>query len=230
MPSIYGATLHALTMTRDRLRLIHGGGWEPERMVDYGSGTASAAWAFDAVWGGGKEEKEYVGLDASRSMVELGSSMVGALPKRMVEGGGASRLDARVHQLVLPASTSSLARLHLAPKSDERKNKRTIAIAAFSLGDLGTKEKRKELIRSMWESGAELLVVVERGTPGGSRMVVEAREQLLMFGRRNAQWAEDLESVEGAGGPAKGCFVLAPVCPSASLRLRGSPLTLLSCI
>lgn len=217
MPSVYGATLHALTMAQDRLRLVDGGTWEPERILDFGSGTASAAWAFDAVWGGREgPAKEYIGLDASRSMVELGSSMIGALPKRIVERDGDTRmdsvrLDAKVHQLGLPASANSFARLQLAPKPADGTRKPTIAIAAFSLGDMGSKEKRKELVRTMWESNAEVFVIVDRGTPAGSRIVLEAREQLLMFGRRSARWAEDLEAVEGPGGPAKGSFVLAPV-------------------
>lgn len=65
----------------------------------------------------------------------------------------------------------------------------------------------------MWDSNAEVIVLVDRGTPGGSRMILEAREHLLMLGRRNAK----REVYEGEIGPAKGCFVLAPV--SSNLKL-----------
>lgn len=207
MPSIYGATLHALTMTRDRLAVL--GEWEPERMVDWGSGTGSAAWAFGEVWGGGG--RTYVGLDASKAMVELSSSILGALPNRIGEG----KLEGRAYQLAVPASDSALAKLQLGRKTsvpEVEGGKRTVAIAAFSLGDLGTKERRKDVVRCMWESGAEVLVVVERGTPGGSRMVLEAREQLLGYGRRSLGREE---TVEGEIGPEKGCFVLAPVSRAA---------------
>ncbi|ORY91654.1 mitochondrial small ribosomal subunit Rsm22-domain-containing protein [Leucosporidium creatinivorum] len=219
MPSVYGATLHALTMARNRLGLVDGGAeeWVPEQVLDFGSGTASAAWAFDEVWPatGKGEQREYVGMEAARSMVELGSSMLGALPQRIVEveGGqfeGTPKLPATIHQLTLPAHQGTLAKMQIS--ATNLANKRTLAVAAFSLGELSTKEKRKEFVRAMWESGAEVLVLVERGTPGGSRMIVEAREQLLMLGRRSKNWEAELAEVEGPGAPKKGAYVLAP-CP-----------------
>lgn len=219
MPSVYGATLHALTMTRNRLALVAGAAgaeWIPEKVVDFGSGTASVAWAFDEVWPATRAQlqREYVGLDASRSMVELGSSMLGALPQRIVESGGGQfegtpKLPAKIHQLSLPAHEGTLAKMQLSPKNALAK--RTLAIEAFSLGEMGTKEKRKDFVRGMWDSGAEVLVLVERGTPGGSRMIVEAREQLLMLGRRSKEWESDLADVEGATASTKGAYVLAPV-------------------
>ena len=216
--SVYGATLHALTTARDRLRLASD--WEPDRIVDYGSGTGSAAWASEAVWGPttqAGQPREYVGLEGSRSMVELSSSLFAALPQVMGDGNGdgGARLVARAHQLPIPSSSSALAKLQITPASSlPRTGKRTLALCAFTLGDQGTKEKRKELVRAMWESGAEVLVVVDRGTPGGSRMVVEAREQLLMYGKRNER-QEQLP--EGVVGPARGSYVVAPV--SATHRL-----------
>ena len=219
MPSVYGATVHALTTTRDRLRLISG--WEPERMVDYGSGTGSAAWAFASVWGPTKsdgEPREYIGLEGSRNMVELSSTLFGALPQLLGDGTakGGAKLIARAHQLPIPSPSSALAKLQISPTSSRPgTGKKTIAVCAFTLGDQGTKEKRKELVRAMWESGAEVLVIVDRGTPGGSRMVIEAREQLLMYGKRSKS-QEELP--EGVAGPARGSFVVAPVCPSVYRR------------
>jgi hypothetical protein len=216
MPSMYGATLHALDMTKDRLELL-GTGWEPEKMIDWGSGTGSAAWAFREVWGG--EGRTYVGLDASVSMIELSSKIVGAIPK----GGVGEKMDARSFQLPIPASTSAMAKLRIGPTSNvvgETGGQRTLGITAFSLGDLGTRERRKDLIRSMWESEAEVLVIVERGTPAGARMIAEAREQLLGYGRRSLEWAD-----EDQGGKNPGCFVLAPV--SLPSYPHGSLLTLL---
>ncbi|KAL8291990.1 hypothetical protein RQP46_001456 [Phenoliferia psychrophenolica] len=213
MPSVYGATLHALTTTRDRLRFASD--WEPERMVDYGSGTGSAAWAFQSVWGtttSDGEPREYVGLEGSRDMVELSSTLFGALPQLLGDekNEGGQRLVARAHQLPIPSSSSALAKLQISAASSlPGTGKKTIAICAYTLGDQGTKEKRKELVRAMWESGAEVLVIIDRGTPGGSRMVLEAREQLLMYGKRNER-QEELP--EGVAGPPRGSFVVAP-CP-----------------
>ncbi|GAA6037858.1 hypothetical protein JCM8097_005074 [Rhodosporidiobolus ruineniae] len=246
MPSAYAATLHALTVTRDRLALVAEGGgertgdlaWEPDRLIDFGSGTGSAAWAFEEVWGvqtGEGTPRQYVGLEASVNMVELSSGLFGALPLRSTSSPSSSgpatsaRLDARAYQLALPASNTAFAKLQIHPKSMAQK--RTLALAALTLGDLPTREKRKELVRAMWDSGAEVIVVVDRGTPAGSRIVIEAREQLLMYGKREVARArgthevveadQDLldagfevvgEVVEGEGevDPSLGSFVVAP--------------------
>ncbi|GAA5927550.1 tRNA methyltransferase RSM22 [Sporobolomyces koalae] len=197
MPSVYAATLNVLSTARDRMQAIGDGErWEPDRVIDFGSGTGSAAWAFEEAFGTAKPDgtpREYIGLDASREMVELSSALFGAFPLRRTDDGRpetratSTRLDAKAHQLTLPASASALAKLQLSPKSSE--TKKTIALAAFSLGDLPTKEKRRDLIRAMWQSGAQVFVVIDRGTPAGSRMVIEAREQLLMLGRREVSRA-----------------------------------------
>ncbi|KAK4056565.1 37S ribosomal protein S22 [Microbotryomycetes sp. JL221] len=222
MPSVFGSTLHALTSTRDRLKLARLDDtqqeWIPERIIDFGCGTASAAWAFDLVWPE-TTSKEYIGLDSSRSMVELASAVVGALPNRVVEDGRGqltkSTIEAKVHQLVLPASRQSMAKLHVSPSNRVTvdgisRRKRTVAIAAFSLSDAKSREKRKELVRSMWESGSDVIVIVDRGTPAGSRAVIEAREQLLMFGKRSVAKANEFGVDETE--PIPGSHVLAP-CP-----------------
>ncbi|GAA5904730.1 hypothetical protein JCM6882_008359 [Rhodosporidiobolus microsporus] len=247
MPSVYAATLNALTVTRDRLRLINGEGegesWEPDRLIDFGSGTGSAAWAFEEVWGvqtPAGQPREYVGLEASINMVELSSGLFGALPLRRTDAfdgtagpATSAKLNAKAYQLVLPASSTAFAKMQLHPKSMEQK--RTVALASFTLGDLPTREKRRDLVRALWNSGAEVIVVVDRGTPAGSRMVIEAREQLLMFGRREVARAKGYADEEEAevdaelqeagfevvreGGepkgevdPSLGAFVVAP-CP-----------------
>ncbi|GAA6063952.1 hypothetical protein JCM10212_004907 [Sporobolomyces blumeae] len=202
MPAVYAATLNVLKMTKDRIDLAnrrHGGGgpgWEPDRLVEFGSGTGSAAWAFEDAFGVAKRDgsaREYVGLDASRTMVEVSSALFGALPLRRTDDGQvgtdatSARLAARSHQMTLPASTSALAKLHLSPNSS--REKRTIALAAFALGDFPSREKRRDIVRAMWDSGAEVMVVVDRGTPAGSRIVIEAREQLLRLGQREVSRA-----------------------------------------
>lgn len=177
-------------------------------------------WGSTVMTGKGKgKARKYIGLDASRSMVELSSSILGALPEPLPsfpnDQFGRIKLQASTHQLPIPSSASALAKLHLAPNSSlPISGKRTIALVAFTLGDLGTKEKRKEVLKAVWESGAEVIVIVDRGTPMGSRIVGEAREQLLTLGRRSLVG----EEVEGVGEKAtRGNFILAPVSPRLSL-------------
>lgn len=232
MPSVYASTVHVLDSAKNRLALLSekAGGeserWEPDRIVDYGSGTGSGAWAVQEIWGatvtngkGKGKAREYVGLDASRSMVELSSSVLGALPDPLPsfpnDQFGRMKLQASTHQLPIPSSSSALAKLQLSPNSSlPISGKRTLALVAFTLGDLGTKEKRKEVLKAVWESGAEVIVIVDRGTPMGSRIVGEAREQLLTLGRRSLTYEDD-----GVGEKVtKGNFILAPVSRSSPSR------------
>lgn len=207
MPAVYTATLSVFEILRQRLELLattgEGGGpeevWQPDRLVDYGSGTGSAAWAFERVWGVESKngaQKEYIGFESSRPMLELSSGLFGAIPLRHTDDGAeagqlsSNRLDARAHHIQVPVAPTTLAKMQLAPTSYA--DKRTIALAAFSLGDLG-RSSRKELVQAMWDSGSEYIVLIDRGTPRGSRMVIEARDQLLAYGRREVHRARGVE-------------------------------------
>lgn len=223
MPSVFGATVHVLDAVKSRLRLL--GGWDPERVVDYGSGSGSGAWAVQEVWGAvgsNGKAREYYGLDASRSMVDLSSALISVLPSHpptFPPAPAVLRLLANTHQLPIPSSKSTLARLHLSPNSSlPGTGKRTLALCSFMLGDLGTKEKRREVVRALWDSGAEVIVLIDRGTPAGSRMILEAREQLLVLGKRSLE----REPITGVVEPERGSFVLAPVRPLAVLRYAES--------
>jgi ribosomal protein RSM22 (predicted rRNA methylase) len=59
----------------------------------------------------------------------------------------------------------------------------TMAIAAFTLGDLPSDKVRREVVADLWDSGAEVIIVIDRGTPRGFDMVANAREQLLRLDR-----------------------------------------------
>ncbi|GAA5972347.1 hypothetical protein JCM8115_001262 [Rhodotorula mucilaginosa] len=203
MPAVYTSTLSVLEILQQRLELLAkqegGDSWQPDRLVDYGSGTGSAAWAFERVFGVESESgarKEYVGFEMSRPMLELSSGLFGAIPLRHTDDGSTSgqmssnRLDARAHHIQVPVAPTTLAKMQLAPNSYA--DKRTIALAAFSLGDLG-RSSRKELVQAMWHSGAEYMILIDRGTPRGSRMVIEARNQLLAYGRREVHIARGVD-------------------------------------
>ncbi|GAA5986583.1 hypothetical protein JCM10908_003813 [Rhodotorula pacifica] len=207
MPAVYTTTLSVLEILQQRLELFAKGDregkggevWQPDRLVDYGSGTGSAAWAFERVFGVESESgrrKEYIGFEMSRPMLELSSGLFGAIPLRHTDDGSTSgqlasnRLDARAHHIQVPVPPTTLAKMQLSPTSYA--DKRTVALAAFSLGDLG-RSSRKELVQAMWSSGAEYMVLIDRGTPRGSRMIIEARDQLLAFGRREVHHARGVD-------------------------------------
>jgi len=54
-----------------------------------------------------------------------------------------------------------------------------LTVAAFSLGDLPDDGVRKTTVNLLWEQTKDLLVLIERGTPDGSRIIANARRQIL---------------------------------------------------
>jgi ribosomal protein RSM22 (predicted rRNA methylase) len=54
-----------------------------------------------------------------------------------------------------------------------------LTVAAFSLGDLPDDGVRKMTINALWEQTKDVLVLVERGTPEGSRIISSARNLIL---------------------------------------------------
>jgi ribosomal protein RSM22 (predicted rRNA methylase) len=67
------------------------------------------------------------------------------------------------------------------------KDVRTIAMAAFTFGELEHPKTREQVLQNMWDSGAEVLVFVERGTPGGFALIASIRNDLLKRAKRSAK-------------------------------------------
>lgn len=95
---------------------------------------------------------------------------------------------------------------------------RVVAISAFHLSEAKSDIERKDLVKQMWNSGADTIVssitilplcshsphgqvLIDHGTKTGFSHVIEAREYLLTLGNR--------EAIEGSAVP--GAHVLAPV-------------------
>lgn len=78
----------------------------------------------------------------------------------------------------------------------------TMAIAAYTLGDLPNDKVRREVVRSLWDSGAEVIVVIDRGTPQGFNIVATARDQLLRLGRHEHERALKRQQISGVADQA----------------------------
>ncbi len=53
-----------------------------------------------------------------------------------------------------------------------------LVVAAYVVGELADAQERRRVVRALWERTADLLVIVEPGTPIGSANVREARSQV----------------------------------------------------
>ncbi|EFP80844.2 37S ribosomal protein S22 [Puccinia graminis f. sp. tritici] len=251
MPSAYGATLKVLLelkrrLNSDRIRRSLESEWTPKTLVDYGSGTGSALWAALEVWP--DSLKEYTGLDKSSSMIWLNETLLKKRSNRPFLGQEASDLKASFRRITISptqaerlkhATTTSTDWLNQIEK-EEAKEKRPeielepskfdwtgdsdglLAIMSFTLSDLPNQAARREAIEGMWNSGAETMVIIDRGTPAGFQVVADARQQLLMLGRRQLRRAryerevaissENNEDEYPDNSAALGSWVLAP-CP-----------------
>ena len=111
-------------------------------------------------------------------MQSISSALLASLPS--------GSLRTKLHQTSLGAPNlqdTIAAAFPDIPASD------TMALAAFTLGDLPNDKVRREVVRSMWDSDAEVIVVIDRGTPRGFDLVSQARDQLLRLGRHSARTA-----------------------------------------
>jgi ribosomal protein RSM22 (predicted rRNA methylase) len=129
--------------------------------------------AAQAVW---PTIKRYIGLDSSAPFINISSTLLDPLR---------SSLSTRMYEtsIVAPFSpslstTASYPNASLAPQPNK-----TLAISAFSLSDLPTLTARRNSIKAMWNSGAEVLVIIDRGTPRGFKHIADARKLLLSLGR-----------------------------------------------
>ena len=77
---------------------------------------------------------------------------------------------------------------------------RSLALSAFALSLMTNDNNRFEAVQAMWDSGAEVIVIIDQATPRGFASVASARAQLLQLGRADA--------AGGQGGG--GAHVVAP--------------------
>lgn len=63
---------------------------------------------------------------------------------------------------------------------------RSLALSAFALSLMTNDANRFEAVQALWDSGAEVMVIIDAATPRGFASVASARAQLLELGRQAA--------------------------------------------
>ncbi|BGP39050.1 37S ribosomal protein S22 [Rhodotorula kratochvilovae] len=144
MPQVYAAMLHAFDITKQCMSLLSMcagiGTCEPERIVDYGREPGSA-----------RRPQGWLETPIGSARESFSCWVFGALPLRLTDGGAScgaaasAHLDAKTDQLALPASVTSLVKLHLSPKSSVKKRALALALTAFLLREPATREQRENI-------------------------------------------------------------------------------------
>ncbi|KAI0308079.1 mitochondrial small ribosomal subunit Rsm22-domain-containing protein [Multifurca ochricompacta] len=197
LPAHYSAIYAVLHHIRSRL----GPQWSVKNVLDWGAGTGSALWAAGHAFlkpPSDENESHQVTLSSTAIVKYVGIEKRDGLvviARRLLEGIPHDNLD-----------ISWQRKFHRDNWPQSYDGSQTIAVSAFFLSTLQTSLQRKALMKEMWESGADIIVLLDHSSPAGFRGVAEAREYLLGMGQKDA------ESNESEGEVLSGSHVLAP-CP-----------------
>ncbi|XP_047594649.1 methyltransferase-like protein 17, mitochondrial isoform X2 [Lutra lutra] len=131
--------------------------FQPQTLMDFGSGTGSVTWAAHSAWG--QSLREYLCVDSSAAML--------VLAEKLLKGGsesGEPYVPGVFFRQFLPVS----------PKVQF-----DVVVSAFSLSELPSKADRTELVQTLWRKTNHFLVLVENGTKAGHCLLMDARDLVL---------------------------------------------------
>ncbi|KZT27577.1 Rsm22-domain-containing protein [Neolentinus lepideus HHB14362 ss-1] len=195
LPAHYSAIYTVFDHVKRRL----GPEWKVGRIIDWGAGTGSGLWAAAHCFQSSEQMIDrqlalssvfnYVGIDKREALVDIG--------KRLLEDIELGKMNISWQK--------SFREGDIVERADGGD---VVALSAFQLSSLPTPLARKELVKEMWESGANIIVLIDHSTTEGFENIVEAREKILTFGRK------ELMNPDYERWPAeiKGTHVIAP-CP-----------------
>ncbi|KAF8942035.1 37S ribosomal protein S22 [Haplosporangium gracile] len=150
-PTTYSAVKNVLQEVNKRVPDLN-----PKTFLDFGTGPGTAIWAANEVW---KKPLKYTGVDTSMAMLETAEEILDSL----------STNGTPISNVTFKPFMSHGAK---AAKYD-------VVISAFALSELTTPALRKSTLEHLWDSTNDMLILVDRGTPSGFRILAEAREQIL---------------------------------------------------
>ncbi|CAH9124917.1 unnamed protein product [Cuscuta epithymum] len=188
MPAVYSALYRVLSEVRRRVP-----NFSPAKVLDFGAGTGSAFWATREVWPKSLQKVNLV--EPSQSMQRAGQGLTRGLKN-----------------LPLIQSYSSLQALTQNIKKSNRQH--DLVIASYVLGEIPSLKDRISIVRQLWGLTADILVLVEPGTPRGSNIISQMRSHILWMERRRCRKLEKLSDRHSKALTTLKCgaFIVAP-CP-----------------
>ncbi|XP_023380474.1 methyltransferase-like protein 17, mitochondrial isoform X2 [Pteropus vampyrus] len=109
--------------------------FQPQTLMDFGSGTGSVTWAAHSIWG--QSLREYMCVDSSPAMLDLA--------EKLLKGGsesGEPYVPGVFFRQFLPVS----------PKVQF-----SVVVSAFSLSELPSKADRTEVVQTLWRKTSDFL-------------------------------------------------------------------------
>ncbi|KAF9177357.1 37S ribosomal protein S22 [Haplosporangium sp. Z 767] len=203
-PTAYSAIKNVLEEVNRRVPTL-----QPKTFLDFGTGPGTAIWAANEVW---DTPMKYTGVDASMAMLETAEEILNAMSSR-----GTPIQDVAFKPFMSHGPQAA---------------KHDIVMSAFVLSELTTPALRKSTLEHLWDSTNDILVLIDRGTPNGFKVLSEAREQILGLDtdriKTNPKYdAYGIQLPEEEPTKREPAYVLAPcphdgVCPMYASLARGS--------
>ncbi|KAG0502815.1 hypothetical protein HPP92_002887 [Vanilla planifolia] len=203
MPAVYSACHRVLKEVRRRLPEF-----SPTSMLDFGSGPGSALWAMREVW---PQPLERVNLvEPSKDMQRAAQSLL-----RDLKG--------------VPIIHSYDSIQELNQNLEKRERKHDIVISSYALGEISSLRDRITLVRQLWDLTRDVLVLLEPGTPHGSKIIWQLRRYVLWMAKRKHRKSEKSDevcchekSIVDRGAVREGAFVIAPCSHDGRCPLENS--------
>ncbi|PWN23983.1 hypothetical protein BCV69DRAFT_279890 [Microstroma glucosiphilum] len=158
-------------------------GWAPKRVVESGCAVGEGAWAAAEVW---PELEQWSGNDSRPHLLAAAEDLL-TFDAASSEPSVLSRLrKAQPSSVEFEANKSHGVRYQR--PSSERKldlnasEESTLSLSAYQLLSLSSDSAREQHVRSLWNSGAEAIVLIEEGTDRGFAAIASARALLLELG------------------------------------------------
>nr|XP_010919278.1 LOW QUALITY PROTEIN: methyltransferase-like protein 17, mitochondrial [Elaeis guineensis] len=195
MPAVYSACHRVLREVRRRLPEF-----SPGRVLDFGAGPGSALWAMRDVWPRSLERVNLV--EPSKSMQRACQSLLQDLK-----------------DLPLIHSYDSIQALNRNLDKGDREH--DLVISSYALGEIPSLSDRITVLRQLWDLTRDVLVLLEPGTPHGSKIITQMRSYILWMEKRKCRKStdssrevlSDVKSIAVERASLKsGAFVVAP-CP-----------------
>lgn len=150
-PTTYGAIKNVLEEVNKRVPDL-----KAKTFLDFGTGPGTAIWAANEVWGG---SMTYAGVDVSAGMLDTAERILATMSSN--------------------GSDIPNVNLKLFTSYGTHATKHDIVMSAFTLSEITAPALRRATLENLWESTNDILILVDRGTPNGFRVLAEAREQIL---------------------------------------------------
>ncbi|KAJ1792894.1 37S ribosomal protein S22 [Coemansia sp. RSA 2399] len=189
VPATYGPIFNVLTELADRLP-----GFAPQSVLDFGAGPAPVLWAAQEIW---PQFGRYLGIDVSEDMLQSAEALLTSVPHDL----RAKEIEFERYLAPLPtdAPDGSSSSPSSAQNGSPAKGTFDLVVSAFTLSDLPSDAIRKSTVEMLWQRTRDTLVLIDRGSPDSSRMISEARTQLI-----------DLERANQNKSDSGGVYTLAP--------------------